>query len=94
MLWRFERASASVPWPDDLPPPPKDVLPPKEGGVYKHVLPVRHEAAVKKLLAAMGGHSAVEHNGHKWFASMRRRVPEEQFIQDVILAIWKQQMRK
>lgn len=79
MLWRFEHARSSLPWPETLPQPPKELKQQKQG-VYKHVLASEYEATARALVDRCAGTTAVEVRNGKWSVGVRPVLPEEAVV--------------
>lgn len=83
MLWDFSHAKEpSEAWPSSLPAPPATIELPKHG-VYKHMVAGTYEAAAKKFMSTHNARRAIRHGEHLLSFSYRRRVPEEDYLNQV-----------
>jgi hypothetical protein len=92
LFWGFDDARGTpVPWPNELPPPPKDAVPaerkPFDPVAYEFVIPSSAAPALERLLQtayAKDPPRGIAFNGHKWTVEPLRRYRGQQAIDRLV----------
>lgn len=101
LFWGFDHARGTpVPWPNDLPAPPKDAVPAEDSlgdpTAYSFVIASSYEPALRRLLetAYTANPRGISFNGHMWTVEPLRRYRGQEAVEQVLRCVRAEQRAK